>query len=170
MRKANILVSLTFVFALLMIQNALATCPVCIVTVVGGLELAKWLGLDDTVSGVWIGGLILASAIWFENWLEKKRIKFRFSKIVIVVLFYLSTVISLYWMKLIGYECAKIWGVDKLLVGIAAGSIAFYAGMLLNDALKKRNGGRVYFKFQKVIIPVLFLLISSIIFYLITRC
>jgi len=89
---------------------------------------------------------------------------------VIVILFYAVTILSLYWMKFIGYECTKIWGIDKLLVGMAAGSIALYVGVVLSDMLKKRRGEKVYFKFQKVVIPILFLLIPSIIFYLITRC
>lgn len=168
--KAKKLVCLTSLLILFLCSRAIATCPVCIVTIAGGLELAKWLGVDDTISGVWIGGLMLASAIWFGNWLEKKKIRFRFSKIVVVILIYLVTLLSLYWMKFIGYECAKIWGIDKLLVGISAGSIVFYTGVILNNALKERRGGRVYFKFQRVVIPILFLLIPSIIFYIITRC
>ena len=168
--KVKKIIYLTSLFALLLCSRAIAICPVCIVTIAGGLELAKWLGVDDTISGVWIGGLVLASAIWFGNWLGKKKFRFRFSKAVIVILFYAVTILSLYWMKFIGYECTKIWGIDKLLVGMAAGSIALYVGVVLSDMLKKRRGEKVYFKFQKVVIPILFLLIPSIIFYLITRC
>ena len=34
---------------------AQAVCPVCIVAVGAGLGLSEYLGIDDTIAGVWIG-------------------------------------------------------------------------------------------------------------------
>jgi len=157
------------VFMLLATSNVIATCPVCVIAVAGGVELARWLGVDDTISGVWIGGLTLSLAIWLIIWLDKKNIKFKFRDVLIVAFFYATTILSLYWMKFIGSDCVKIWGVDKLLVGIAAGSFVFLIGWIVHNALKKKRG-KSYFPYQKVVIPVLCLIIASIIFYLITVC
>jgi len=170
-RAVSRIVPLSILFALLASSSVLATCPVCIVAVAGGVELSRWLGVDDTISGIWIGGLVLSSAVWFATWLEKRRIKFRLMMIVVVVLFYLTLFLSLYWMELIGYSsCTKIWGVDKLLVGIVTGSVAFSLGIFASNQLKKRNKGKSYFSFQKVVVPILFLIVASILFYLITSC
>jgi len=159
------IISSTILFLLLMLPSAYAICPVCIVLVGGGLELAKLLGVDDAIAGIWIGGLILSFALWLVSWLEKKNVKLGFGKIAIVALIYIATLVPLYLMKIIGYSY-KIWGIDKALLGITVGSVAFYVGVLVNNMLKIRNLGKGYFQFQKVIIPILHLIIVSVVFYL----
>jgi hypothetical protein len=156
-----------FVFS----QQVKAVCPVCTIAVAGGIELSRWFKVDDTISGVWIGGLIVSLSLWLIDWLKKKNIKFIFDKILVFIAFYIIVVLPLYWMKFIGLpNCAKLWGYDKLIVGIVFGSIAFAIGFWLNNWLKKRNNNKVYFPFQKVVLPILFLIIASVIFYFITKC
>jgi hypothetical protein len=146
-------------------------CPVCTIAVAGGVELSRWLGVDDTISGVWIGGLVVSISLWLIIWLKNKNINFRWLSGLILVLFYAATFLSLYLMKMIWIEnCQKLWGYDKLLVGIVFGSLGFAAGAGLNNFLKKLNGNKVYFPFQKVVLPILFLVVLSVIFYYITKC
>lgn len=146
-------------------------CPVCTIVVAGGVELSRWLGVDDTISGVWIGGLVISLSLWLVNWLKQKNINFRWLSGLILVLFYAATFLSLHLKKMIGFPgCQKLWGYDKLLVGIVFGSLGFAAGTGLNNFLKKLNGGKVYFPFQKVVLPLVFLIILSVIFYYITKC
>jgi hypothetical protein len=47
------------------------------------------------------------------------------------------------------------------------GGVAFWLAAKLHFLLKKNNGDKVYFPFQKVIIPVSTLLLLTIIFYFI---
>ncbi len=68
-----------------------------------------------------------------------------------------------------GRSLDKLWGVDKLLLGIIVGSVFFFIGGLGYVWLKKHNNDRAYFPFQKVVMPVAPLIILSIIFYFITR-
>jgi len=160
---------LTGAFGFLMFQNAYAVCPVCTVAVGAGVGLARYLGVDDTVSGVWIGGLLASLILWTLNWFENKKINFK-GKEVVVIAIYLGLIIApLIWADIVGHPANKLWGFDKLLLGVVVGSFGFILANFLYEWTKKRNGNKALFPFQKVAMPILFLLIISLIFYLITK-
>jgi len=147
-------------------SSTFAQCPICTVAVGAGVGLCRYLGIDDTISGTWVGGLLVSLILWTINWLNKKNIRFLFRKILVVVFYYAVTIIPLYQFKIMGNPGNKIYGIDKLLFGIITGSIAFILSIVFNDFLKKKNQGKAYFPFQKVIIPILFLVITSLIHWL----
>ena len=68
--------------ALLFALPVKAFCPVCTVAVGAGLGLARWLRIDDTISGLWIGGLTISMIMWTLSWLAKKNINFKGKKII----------------------------------------------------------------------------------------
>lgn len=65
---------LTIISTLLFALPAKAACPVCVVAVGAGLGLSEYLGIDDSIAGIWIGGLLIALTIWTINWFNKKAI------------------------------------------------------------------------------------------------
>jgi hypothetical protein len=144
-------------------SSTFAQCPICTVAVGAGVGLCRYLGIDDTISGTWIGGLLVSLILWTINWLDKKNIHFLFRKILAAVFYYAVTIIPLYQLKIMGNPGNKIFGIDKLLFGIITGSIAFILSVAFNNFLKKKNQGKAYFPFQKVVIPILFLVITSLI-------
>ena len=154
------------IFSLFFASSAWAQCPICTIAVGAGVGLCRYLGIDDTISGTWIGALIISLIFLTVNWLDKKNIRFLFRKILVAIFYYAIIIIPLYGWKIMGHPQNKLFGIDKLLVGIIAGSIAFILSILFNDFLKTKNQGKVYFPFQKVIIPLLFLIITSLIFWL----
>ncbi len=143
-----------------------AVCPVCSVAVAGGVSLSRYLKVDDAISGIWIGGLILSLAFWLLDWLKKRNINFFFRNFFVVSGFYLLVILPLYFGKFIGYSYNKILGVDRLLFGIIVGSAGFWAGTAFDYFFRKRNQGKVYFPFQKVVFPLSLLLTLSIVFWL----
>ncbi|MFA6160484.1 MAG: hypothetical protein WC678_05405 [Parcubacteria group bacterium] len=149
-------------------HSAQAVCPVCVVAVSACVGLSQYLGIDDTISGVWIGGLLISMIIWTIDWLKRKNIKFYFRKILVAGLFYVFTIGPLYKSEMIGHPANKLWGIDKLLLGIIFGSIFFLIAVFLNSCLKKKNNDKVFFPFQKVVVPVAMLGILSGIFYFLT--
>ncbi|MGB9883507.1 MAG: hypothetical protein ACPLRN_03285 [Microgenomates group bacterium] len=150
----------------LIIHSAYAVCPVCTVAVVGGIEVTRALGVDDLISSIWIGGLIVSMSFWLADWLTKKNILKPFwREIISLALFYLLTVPFLIWGKMIGVKGNVFLGIDKVVFGIAVGSIVFLLAVIFEKWLRKTNQGKVYFYYQKVIIPLLFLTIISFIFY-----
>ncbi len=148
---------------------ARAVCPICTIAVGAGLGFSRYLGIDDTVTGLWIGAVILSSALWTANWLKSKSWKIPYKTVLSIVLFYLLVVPPLFWMGMIGHPDNKFLGIDKVLLGTTVGSIVFTAGVFLDKYLRTLNEGKVFIYFQKVICPVLLLSISSVIFFLITH-
>lgn len=169
MKKNNLYYFLSFFAFLLLPLSTQAVCPVCTVAVAGGVGLSRWLGIDDAITGLWIGGLAVSLIAWTINWMNKKNIHYKGRKISIILLYYLLIVVPLYYSGIIGYPDNALWGIDKLFLGITLGSVFFVAGERICCYLKKRNDGKVHFPFQKVALPVIPLIILSAIFYLITR-
>ncbi|MFA6423338.1 MAG: hypothetical protein WCW17_02695 [Patescibacteria group bacterium] len=149
--------------------KALAFCPVCSVTLVAGLGISEYYHIDDTVSGLWIGALTMSMVIWTVNWLDKKSIKFMFRKIFVLLFYYLSILIPLYLYHFIGKGFNKIWGMDKLTLSITIGSIIIIISYYFHNYLRAKNNNKVYFPFQKTIIPVSLIIIASLIFYYVTK-
>jgi uncharacterized membrane protein (UPF0136 family) len=140
-------------------------CPVCTIAVAGGVGLCRYLGIDDLISGVWIGALFFSLSLLTIEWLNKRKIKFLFRKPLVFIFWYGLTIFPLMKIGIIGHPQNKFFGIDKLIFGIFSGSVVFLLSILFENYLRKKNQGKVYFKFQKVIIPILFLIILSLIFW-----
>ena len=150
------------------VKPTLAVCPLCTVAAAGGIEVTRLLGVDDLISSIWIGGLIVSAALWFSDFLAKKKIlKPIWREVLSLFLFYLLTVPFLYWGKMIGIAGNTFLGVDKIIFGISVGSFVFLLGVFLDKFLRKINGGKVFIYYQKVILPILFLTVVSLVFYII---
>src|SRR3989344_5151509 len=105
-----ILVPITY---LLMPAPAKAVCPICTVAVGAGLGLSRYLGIDDAVSSIWIGGLILSSSFWLIAWLKKKDFKAmrqfnnitnQYSNLTIIILMYALVLLPLWLSHIIGHH------------------------------------------------------------------
>lgn len=146
-----------------------ASCPVCVVVAIGGVGLSRWLGIDDTISGIWIGGILMSLVILTIEWLDKKKVRFFFRKPLIFIFWYLTAIWPLLKLEVFGQIKNKIWGVDKLILGITLGSVFLLLGFLIHKFLKNKKGGESYFPFQKVVIPISFLIVLSFFFYFLTK-
>lgn len=166
MIKAILLFAMLF---LSLPSSAHAVCPVCTVAVAGGLGISRWLGIDDSVTGVWIGGLILSSGLWLADWIGKKGWRVPYKEIISIALFYLFVIPPLYWAKMIGLSGNILWGIDKVILGTVIGSALFLCGVGLDKWLRTTNNGKVYIYYQKVIAPVFLLTLGSFVLYLITN-
>jgi hypothetical protein len=160
---------LTLMVFLFTATQAHAVCPICTVAVGAGLGISRWLGIDDTVTGIWIGGLILSSGLWLADWIGKKGWKVPYKEAISVGLFFLFVIPPLYWGKMIGLAGNTLWGIDKVLLGTVIGSVIFLLGVWFDKWSRMTNGDKVYIYYQKVIIPVFLLSLVSFIFYIITN-
>ncbi len=150
---------------------AKAVCPVCVIAVGAGLGLSEYLGIDDAIAGIWIGGLLVSMIAWTINWFNKKNYSFGnkdLRDILTAIIYYAMVIWPLMTKKFIGRPGNELWGLDKLALGIFIGSVAFLAATLWYNQIKKRRG-RAHFAFQKVAMPVGALLIFSFVFYFLTR-
>jgi hypothetical protein len=168
----NKIFALTVFGAFGLASKASAICPVCVVAVGAGLGLSEYLGIDDAIAGVWIGGLLVAMSAWTISWFNKKNWSFGnkdLRDIVIFILYYGLTIWPLFAKNLIGSPYNRLWGIDKLIFGIIIGSIGFALAVLWYNNLKKKNNGHAYFPFQKVVQPLGALIILSFVFYFLTK-
>ena len=145
-----------------------AVCPVCTIAVGAGLGISRALGIDDAVTSVWIGGLILSSSLWLIDWIKKKKPEFPISKfrVPIIVLMYLLFLVPLWFSKYIGRPYNSIFGIDKILFGTFWGSLAFIFGKWADGKIRQMKGKQL-FVYQKVIFPVSALLATSLILHFI---
>jgi hypothetical protein len=165
---------LLFTFYFLLPRVAHAMCPVCTVAVIGGIELSRYLGVDDSITGLWVGGLTVSLIFWTIDWMNKNNYHFPFRKILTVIVYYALIVLPLYFLKIIHFNVPLSvsfcrCGIDKMSVGIASGSIVFLLGALLYGYLKKKNNGHAHFPFEKVVLPIAPLIILSFVFYYLTK-
>lgn len=145
-------------------------CPVCTVTVIAGLGISRLLGIDDLVSAIWIGGLILSLSFVTVAWIGKKwpKLKSKYYYYPTFVLMYLFVLIPFKLDGTIGIIRNTIWGIDKIIFGIFIGSVALLTGALA-DKYQRKKFKKIFFPFQKVIFPILALLIASLVFFFLTR-
>ena len=153
----------------LFVTKVSAMCPVCTIAVGAGLGLSRWLGVDDTVSGIWVGALLLSSALWFYNWLSAKYPKFK-SKYYLalsIILTFAIVLIPLAKADIIGHPFNTILGIDKLVFGSALGAGIFTLSIFADKKARKIYG-KQFFQYQKVVFPVVLLILASIVMFIIT--
>lgn len=160
---ASLILFLTFTFSLLTPSPALAHCPLCVAGAAVGVTLTRWVGVDDSITGIWIGAFLGSMSFWFSSWLLLKseplrKWKYRFIlKPLIYVLIFGSTLWSFYQFKLI-IRMSQLFGLDKLTFGMLAGSILFY----IVDLIKIKH----YFPYQKIVISLGSITLLSLAIYI----
>lgn len=141
-----------------------AVCPVCTLAVGGGVLLSRYLGVDDLIIGIWVGGLLISLGLWFSTFIKKTF--FKGQEWLLVVFLWLSTAIGFKEAGFIGNPFCKLFGYDKLLLGMISGSVAFLLGFgsdFLLRKINKKNPGKALFSYQKVVLPVIFLVLSTLV-------
>lgn len=164
---------LTFIFGILGIcflfivpTSVGAQCPVCIITVGGGMLIAKKLGIDDFLVSIWISALNTAIAFWLA---PKIKIKLLKNGHVLALLLLATTLLYFQFTDQIGAATNRLLGLDKIVFGQLIGLITMTLGSHLYLFLKKRNGGKTIFPYARVVFPVSLVLLATLIFKLIFK-
>lgn len=165
----KIIIGFAALSALFISKPALAVCPICTIAVGAGVGFSRWLGIDDTIIGLWVGGLIVSLALWTINWLIKRNYNFLFRSAIVVVGYYALVIGPLFYSQIIGHPLNILWGTDKIVLGTAIGSAVFFFGERLYAWLKIKNGGQAHFPFEKIVLPVAPLIVASFIFFFLTK-
>ncbi len=168
MKKILSLMFFPIIAAIMFVPMAMAVCPVCTVAVGAGLEGMRLLGVDDVITGIWAGALTLSIFLWTVGWLKKRGVKNAFLQIGLPFIIYYGLLAAVYALPGVEFGATTLWGIDKFLLGIIVGTIAFYLGARWYVRIKRKNGGHAQFAFQKVVVPLSFLVVVTIVFWLIT--
>lgn len=164
----KIIILLSFVLPFFSPIRIYAVCPACTVAIGAGLGLSRVIGIDDSITGIWIGGLIISSGLWMTDFIRKKGWKIPFLNFLPTFLMIVFVIPPLYWSKMIGLSGNVLWGIDKIILGTILGFIVFLMGVYVDKWLRTTNNNKVYIYYQKVLVPVFLLSLTSFFFYLIT--
>lgn len=146
---------------MIFINSVYASCPACVVVVGGGLLIAKKLGIDDLLVSIWLSGLNTSIAFWVASTIKRKIWN---NTILWSAGFYFLTLAYLCYSKQIGHPSNEFWGIDKVFLGMTVGFIIFLLAVFVDDRLRKKNKGKALFNYQKVLLPLLFLITITIVF------
>ncbi len=151
--------------------TASAQCPICVVTVGGGMLIAKKLGVDDFIVSIWISALNTALSFWMATGMKDKalRPKFLHNPWIFSLIMFATTISYFQFTDQIGHETNKLLGLDKIIFGQTLGMIVMFVGNFVYGFTKYRNGGKTLFPYAKVAFPVGFVIITTIIFKLAFR-
>jgi hypothetical protein len=153
-------------FYFLLSTSTFAQCPVCIVTVGGGMFLAKRLGIDDFLVSLWISGLNTAISFWLA---PKIKNRFLGNPIILSILMLGLTLSYFIFTNQTGSAGNQLLGIDKLIFGQSLGLIIWLLGIFIDRKSRTLNGGKILFPYQKVVFPVGILIIFTIVFKLIFK-
>jgi hypothetical protein len=149
-----------------LVKTVYAQCPVCIVTVGGGMLLAQKLHIDAFLIALWISGLNTAISFWlatkFKNKILKNPIILSLIMISLTLFYFIST-------NQTGSPSSKILGLDKTIFGQITGLFIWLLGIFIDRKSRKLNGDKILFPYQKVVFPVGILIIFTLLFKLIFK-
>ena len=142
---------------MIFVKAAYAQCPVCIVTVGGGMLIAKKLGIDDLLVSIWISALNVAIAFWLAPKIPRSafggKIKYLNNKHLLSLILLATTLLYFQFTDQIGEVNNRAWGVDKILFGQIIGFLAMALANHSYQFIKKRLG-HTPFPYAKVVFPL----------------
>jgi len=138
-----------------------AQCPVCIVTVGGGMLIAKKLGIDDFLVSIWISALNTAISFWLAPKLKLKLLKnpWLLSSIMLGL-----TLAYFQFTDQIGSGGNQLLSLDKIILGQIIGLLAMFIGNFIYGFTKSKNGNKTLFPYAKVVFPVGLVLLVTLFF------
>lgn len=153
----KILLGATALSALPTTLLANPACAVCTVAIGASLEIARRLGVEDAVVGLWAGALLTLMGYWLIAWFDKKKWNFWGRDILFIALS--VGMVGFMYIDQLTYTPCNIWflRMDAFLFSTLLGSLAFIGSHKLYEWMKKKNGGRAHFPFERVVIPLVVL-------------
>lgn len=154
------------------IPTVMAHCPLCTAATIVGVGITRSFGLDDTIVGVFVGAMIVSSALWVNNILKKKRIGgnafLRISSITFAT--FVLTVLGFYYAGIYGpANTYRIFGIEKIIFGTFSGGAISLGSFFVSDGIKKRNEGKALFNYQTMVFTFAALILNASIFWMVFK-
>lgn len=157
MRKVFLIV----LFSFILITPVYAHCPLCAAATGAAVATARFYGVDDTITGTFVGAFIIATGLWMNNMLKKRKggkNYFSFQTPAILALSFALMLVSLYFVGLLH--------LDKLLAGTIGGTIITLVAFGAHHEFRKINKNHNYVPMQGILLPFLFLIAFNLCLYL----
>ncbi len=160
----SVIFLLAGLIAVFLPQRVSAFCPLCMIATGAISGVFRWLGIDDAILGIWLGGFTLSTTILFNNFLIRKNKRFPLQFPLFVVISYSLMVLTLFWSRSVA-PYNNIFGVNKIFVGMLFGSLLLMIAPILDKLLRRLNQGKILVSHQKVLVALILLFLCSLIFY-----
>ena len=167
----TLLLSLGIVLAGVGKAFANPACAVCTVAIAGSLTIARKLGVDDSIVGLWSGALLAMLGYWTIRFMDKhKWTFFGYKKLSMLVCL---SMIGAVYIKDLTYNPRVILGVfylDPFLFSTLMGFFVLVFGVNFYAWMKAKNGGHAHFPFEKVVVPIALLALVNVIMVVYPFC
>ena len=155
---------------IVIMPSVMAHCPLCTAATIVGVGVTRSLGWDDSIVGVFVGAMIISSALWVNNILKRKKIGgnafLRVGSITIAT--FVLTILSFYYAGIFGpANTYRIFGIEKIIFGSISGAIVSFAAFFASNEMKKRNEGKVFFNYQTMALTFGALILNALIFWMV---
>ncbi len=154
-----------------LLPGVMAHCPLCTGATIVGVGITRSFGLDDSIVGVFVGGMVISTALWMDNVLKKKNMGKGNDKLRVFSLIFLASILTLltfYYAGLFGRGNEfRIFGIESILVGSVSGGILSLASFYYSNHLKRKNGGKVLFNYQTMVLSLAVLIANAVLFAII---
>src|SRR3989344_9060855 len=150
------------------IPSVMAHCPLCTAATVVGVGVTRSLGWDDSIVGVFVGAMIVSSALWANNMLKKKNIGgnaiLRVSSITLAT--FVLTFLTFYYAGFFGLgNNYRIFGIEKIVFGTLSGSFVSLMAFWTSNRIKKKNYGKTIFNYQTMVLTFGSLILNAFLFW-----
>lgn len=158
--------SVVFLLSLLSAGKVWANpaCAVCTVAIGASLSIARSMGVDDCVVGVVSGAMMAILGYWLIRFFDKKGWDFPARNPILMAASVAS--IGFVYLGEMTYQPGIIGFlyIDSFLFANLIGAATFILAMKFYEWMKYKNGGHAHFPFEKVVVPVLAVIIMAWIF------
>lgn len=146
-------------------------CVVCTVAIGATLSVARALGVDDCVVGVWAGAMLAILGYWTIRFFDKRKWFWPGRDFMLMALS--IAMIGFMYMGELSYKpmvVAYIFYLDAFLFATIAGALTFICAMNFYEWMKAKNGGHAHFPFEKVVVPVGTVALLSLMYHYFDLC
>lgn len=160
----------SFISLFILIPSAFAHCPLCTAATGAAVAVTRLYGLDDSIVGVFVGGMVVATGLWISNLLKRingNKEYVKFQPAITLLLSFILTIVTLYFANLVGPNNPfKILGIDRILFGTLVGIGISFMSFKVHNLLRIYNKNRNFIPYQSILILIVSLAISSSILYM----
>ena len=166
------ILTLFVITAISILPYAMAHCPLCTGATIIGVGITRSLGWDDSIVGIFVGAMIVSSALWMNNIFKKRNIGgnalLRITSITIAT--FVLTFLTFYYAGLFGLSNTyRIFGIEKIIFGTLSGSLVSIVGFTASNKIKMKNDGKAVFGYQTMIITFAGLILNALVFWIIFK-
>ena len=150
------------------LPGVMAMCPLCTAGTIIGVGVTRALGWDDSIVGVFVGAMIISTALWVNNILKKRNVGgnafLRIGSITVAT--FVLTVLGFYYAGIFGpANTYRIFGMEKIIFGSISGAVVSFAAFFASNEIKRRNGGKVLFNYQTMALTFGALILNVLLFW-----